>query len=247
MKKRVLFLTLTASVLLWGCGALEARAGFVPLPTTLDQLIPAGNFTTVQSSNEIDTFSNFAYSTSPAGTPPSASGITVTAFSPMANESGLAFSGALFAPAGMTVDYTLQFTVSAPAGFRINDAFLTATWNLFTGSDGTGNITESLLYTDANGVFHNVPLSLTAPSTTSVPPSPFELPGGGAQTVQIQKDILLHGGSGGIGVSVIDQAFSSTTSVPEPTSIALLGIGMTGFLALRRLFKRNLGRVSKLS
>jgi hypothetical protein len=28
-------------------------------------------------------------------------------------------------------------------------------------------------------------------------------------------------------------------SVPEPTSMALLGIGMTGFLAFRRLFKRN--------
>jgi len=246
MKKRALFLTLTAGALLWGFGALEARAGFVPLPTTLDQLLPSGMFTTVQNSNEVDTFSNFSYSTSPTGTPPSAADVTVIAFSPTANESGLAFSGAFFAPAGMTVDYTLHFNVSAPAGFVVNDAFLTATWNLFTGSDGTGNITESLVYTDVNGVFHNVPLSLTSPDTVSTPPSPFNLPGGGAQTIQIQKDILLHGGSGGIGVSIIDQAFSST-GVPEPSSIALLGIGMTGFLALRRLFKRNLGRLSKLS
>jgi hypothetical protein len=31
----------------------------------------------------------------------------------------------------------------------------------------------------------------------------------------------------------------TATSVPEPTSLALLGIGITGFLAMRRLFKRG--------
>jgi hypothetical protein len=41
-------------------GGVHARAGFVPLPTTLDQLTIAGNFTTVNASNQVQTYSNFS-------------------------------------------------------------------------------------------------------------------------------------------------------------------------------------------
>jgi len=50
--------------------------------------------------------------------------------------------------------------------------------------------------------------------------------------------------SGLVGTPVLSSAAAVVTSsavptIPEPSSIALLGIGMTGFLACRRLFKRT--------
>jgi len=43
----------------------------------------------------------------------------------------------------------------------------------------------------------------------------------------------------GTATTVSSSVTVSPTAIPEPTSMALLGIGMTGFLAFRRLFKRG--------
>jgi hypothetical protein len=208
-------MTVAAAVLVWGFGALEARAGFIPLPSALDVLTTAGNFTTVQNVNEVETFSQFSYSTSPVGTPPTAANVTVSAFQ-NGNESGLTFSGAFFAAANTTVDYRIQYVVTAPAGFLINDALLSATFNTFAGSTGTASIGETL--TPIGGGAAIVLPTLNAPNGGGVP-----ITFAGSNSFLVQKDILLVGGSGGIGVSVINQGFSSV--VPEPTSVALLGLG----------------------
>jgi hypothetical protein len=232
MKRRSLFLSLAAAVLTWGLGALEANAGPVSLPTTLDQLLVPGATTTAINSNETDTFSNFTFSVSaiPPTTPVLTPGqITVGQFGPVGIESGITLSGAFFAPPGTIIDYKFGYVVTAPPGFVINDALLSASTGVY---GGIGSVIITELFTPVGGG----PATNIEVSTSGVPFVTTSLPA--SNSYFVQKDVLINGGSNGATVSIINQAFSST-NVPEPSSVALLGIGMTGFLAFRRLFKRH--------
>jgi hypothetical protein len=233
--KRSRFLALAAGVLALGFGALDARAGNVPLPTTLDQLLPSGSFTTVSGAENL-TFSNFSFSSSsdPTGSAVAASSINVGAYT-VSNETGFSLTGTLSAPPNTVVDVSISYVVTAPAGELINDAFLTTAGGpLSVGGTGSYVVNETL--TNA------ATLKGIASLAASNPPPPGAASDfvafAGVNSIIVSKDIRLSGGSNGESLSIVTQAFSST-GVPEPASFALLGIGMTGFLALRRFFKKS--------
>jgi hypothetical protein len=231
MKRRSLFLAIAAGLLVSGIGARDGRAANVPLPTTLDTLLPAGSTATVVGAETL-TFSSFSYSSSTsAGTPPvttpglpPASIFVVNPYT-VGNETGFTLNGTLFAAANTLVDVSITYTVTAPAGELINDAFLSTTGGIL-GTTGGYSVSETLSTVPATTLSAN----LGSPTGT--------INFAGVNSITVSKDIFLNGGNGGTSLSVITQAFSST-GVPEPSSMALLGIGMTGFLAFRRLFKRQ--------
>jgi hypothetical protein len=182
-------------------------------------------------------FSQFTY-TQATGDPPDAAHVAVSQFTlgGAPGETGLEFGGAWNAAAGVTSDWIIKYRVDElTPGASLTDAYLKITGGV---NGGTGMINVSETITDLNGNFLG---TLEAFNGHVIDTVNFSH---GVTGLLITKDISAVGGNNGVTMSVIDQGYSSVKGTtrggtPEPASWALLGIGMTGFLAFRRFFKKT--------
>ncbi len=171
------------------------------------------------------TFSDFSYSASGSDQVPAAD-VTVTPVT-VGGEMGLQFNAPWGTPPGDTTDSFINFTATCNSDCSIDDLAL----NIGGASADTGGI---VLVSETSPVLTGSLQAGAAGSTTILTDSATFSP---VTSVTVSKDILVNGGTSGLGsqVSNVQNLFSTTTpsTVPEPSTVFLC-LGMLGLVPMAR-------------
>lgn len=220
MKRRSLFMMIAAGFLVCSLGTTGATASTV---VTSDAGTFSWTITGGGSANSATiTFSNVFLTTvngSTASPLPITSSLANLSFTVSASPPGTftatGSSSKIFGTGGTGSEAVLDYNVNAAGASSASGSFL----NL------VGTVT-SVPFNNLSGFdFSDFG---TGPNVMTLT---FTQAGGDIATVIATGSGTVSGNSSG--------GFSEVLSIPEPTSMALLGIGMTGFLAFRRFFRRT--------
>jgi len=135
----------------------------------------------------------------------------------------------------VVVDTTASFTLTSPPGATASDFSFTYNSTAISGLTLVSGPAGTTISSDGVSV---ITIDLSPPTGG---PASFEWkftdPGPGP--IGVVTAFQFSGTPVQFGATTTFAVTNTSASVPEPASLALLGIGMTGFLAFRRFFKKT--------
>jgi hypothetical protein len=142
----------------------------------------------------------------------------------------LEFTDSWHAGVNQSNDIAISFNVTAGSGFKIDDV----SGALTGGVTGNGTILLDKTLTSTSPPFVDGPLQGCIPNlvgcTAGFVDQLLTTP---TVSLHVLDDTILTGNNGTADLSIIDNQFSQI-GVPEPTTLALLGVGLLGLRMVRR-------------